>query len=266
MDTSKPKQRIWFQGATDRVAHSAYITKLEAHMKRIIDPAFDYSFNTTTPPATTTHPVTEFRMARNFMKNAAEAERQGYSVMAISHFQDAGLAEVKSMVDIPVLGLGETSMYFACTLGRKFGLVTINPTFIPWHEDQVIRYGLTQRCVGVRAVDCKVSDFMDAFATEEGYAKLAPKFQNEVNLLLDAGADVIVPAGGLPMLMFGGKQEHRSIQIETGGAPILNGLTVLCKSAEAAVRMRELDGLGVSRRSNYAKPPALALQEFLEQG
>jgi allantoin racemase len=266
MDTSKPKHRIWFQGATDRIAHSAYITKLEAHMKLIIDPAFDYSFNTTTPPATTTHPVTEFRMARNFMKNAVEAERQGYSVMAISHFQDAGLAEVKSMVDIPVLGLGETSMYFACTLGRKFGLVTINPAFIPWHEDQVIRYGLSQRCVGVRAVDCKVSDFMDGFATEEGYAKLAPKFQREVNLLLDAGADVIVPAGGLPMLMFGGKQEGRSIQIETGGAPIINGLTVLCKSAEAAVRMRELDGVGVSRRSNYAKPPALALQEFLEQG
>ena len=85
-------------------------------------------------------------------------------------------------------------------------------------------------------------------------------------MLLDAGADVIVPAGGLPMLMFGGDQSHRKLQIETGGAPIINGLTVLCKSAEAVVRMRELDGIGVSRRSNYAKPPALALREFLEQG
>ena len=98
--------KIWIQGATDRVAHSPYITQLEAHVKRIIDPAFTHSFNTTTPPATTTHAVTEFRMARNFMKNAVIAQQQGYSAIAISHFQDAGLAEVKSLVDIPVIGLG----------------------------------------------------------------------------------------------------------------------------------------------------------------
>ena len=40
--------KIWIQGATDRVAHSPYITQLEAHVKRIIDPAFTHSFNTTT--------------------------------------------------------------------------------------------------------------------------------------------------------------------------------------------------------------------------
>ena len=56
-----------------------------------------------------------------------------------------------------MLGLGETTLYHACTLGRKLGLVTINPTFIPWHEDQVIRYGLQQRVIGVRAVDAKVA-------------------------------------------------------------------------------------------------------------
>ncbi len=258
--------QIWIQGATDRVAHSPYITQLEAHVKRIIDPAFSHSFNTTTPPATTTHAVTEFRMARNFMKNAVIAQQQGYSAIAISHFQDAGLAEVKSLVDIPVIGLGETTMMHACTLGRKFGLITINPVFIPWHEDQVIRYGLTQRCVGVRAVNCKVSDFMHAFATEEGYAELAPKFQKEVDHLLAAGADVIVPAGGLPMMMFGGRQDHRKIRIQTEGAHIINGITVMIKAAEMAVRMRQLDDIAVSRRSNYAHPPEQALKEFLEQG
>ena len=87
-----------------------------------------------------------------------------------------------------------------------------------------------------------------------------------MDILLDAGADVIVPAGGLPMMMFGGDQSHRKLKIETRGAPIINGITVLCKMAETAVRMRELDGIGVSRRSNYAKPPAQALKEFLEQG
>ena len=258
--------KIWMQGATDRNAHMPYIRELEAHVRRILDPQFDFSFNTTTPPATTTHAVTEFRMARNFMKNAVHAQAQGYAAMAISHFQDAGLAEAKSLVDIPVLGLGETTMMHACTLGRKFGLITINPIFIPWHEDQVIRYGLTTRCVGVRAVPCKVADFMDAFSTDEGYAALAAKFQKEVDVLLAAGADVLVPAGGLPMMMFGGRQTHRKVQIQTDGAPIVNGITVLLKAAEAAVRMKALDDLAVSRRSNYVQPPEVALKEFREQG
>ena len=113
--------------------------------------------------------------------------------MAITHFQDAGLAEVKSVVDIPVLGLGETSLFHACTLGRKLGLVTINPVFIPWHEDQVIRYGLQQRVVGVRAVKATVKDFIDAFASPEAFEKLKPLWERECRVLLDAGADVIVP-------------------------------------------------------------------------
>ena len=48
------------------------------------------------------------------------------------------------MVDIPVLGLGQCSMLYACTLGRRFGLITIDPIYIPWHEDQIIKAGLAQ--------------------------------------------------------------------------------------------------------------------------
>ena len=136
------KYKIWFQGATDRVHMAPYISKVEAHLKAILDADFSATFHSTTPPATTTHAITEFRIARALIKNAVEAERQGYAAMVINHFQDAGLAEVKSVVDIPVIGLGETTLLHSCMLGRKLGLVTINPAFIPWHEDQVIRYGL----------------------------------------------------------------------------------------------------------------------------
>src|SRR5918912_1115311 len=168
------KYKIWFQGATDRVHMAPYIGKVEAHLKSILDPDFSATFHTTTPPATTTHAITEYRIGRNLIKNAVEAERQGCAAMVITHFQDAGLAEVKSVVDIPVLGLGETTLFHACTLGRKLGLVTINPVFIPWHEDQVIRYGLQQRVVGVRAVNASVGDFIDAFAAESALQKLKP--------------------------------------------------------------------------------------------
>lgn len=254
-------QKIWFQGATDRVHMAPYIDKLEPHLNAILDPGFSATFHTTTPPATTTHALTEFRIARNLIRNAVEAERQGYAAMAITHFQDAGLMECKSAVDIPVLGLGETTLFHACTLGRKLGLVTISPAFVPWHEEQVIRYGLQQRVVGVRAVEAKVSDFIDAFAGKGAYDALYPKWERECRILLDAGADVIVPAGGLPMMLYAAEPGAN-----IDGAPIVNGITVLAKTAEMAIKLRKLSGTGVSRRSNFARPPDKALKEFLEQG
>jgi Asp/Glu/hydantoin racemase len=250
--------KLWFQGATDKVHMAPYIAKVEAHLRSILDPEFEATFHTTTPPATTTHAITEFRIARNLIRNAVEAEKQGFSAMVITHFQDAGLAEVKSVVDIPVIGLGETTLMHSLTLGRKLGLVTINPVFVPWHEDQVIRYGLQQRVVGVRAVPATVADFIDAFASDKGLAKIKPLWERECRILLDAGADVIVPAGGLPMMLFGGT--------EMDGAPIVNGVTLVAKTAEMAVKLREHGMFKVSRRSNYVKPPEKALKEFLEQG
>jgi len=223
--------KIWFQGATDRVQHAPYVNKVEPHLKAILDPEFTGTFNTATPPATTTHAVTEFRIARTFIRNALEAERQGYHAMAITHFQDAGLAEAKSVVDIPVLGLGETTLFHACTLGRKLGLVTINPAFIPWHEDQVIRYGLQQRVIAVRAVDAKVSDFMEAFSSEEGYRRLYPKWERECRALLDAGADVIVP-GRWPA--------DDAFRRRDGRRAVVNGITVIAKTAEMLIKLRKL--------------------------
>jgi Asp/Glu/hydantoin racemase len=251
------KYKIWFQGATDRVHMAPYLSKLEPHLKAVLDPDFSFVFNTTTPPATTTHALTEFRIGRSLIRAAVEAERQGYAAAAFTHFQDAGLMEAKSAVDIPVLGLGETTLYHACKLGRKLGLVTINPAFVPWHEDQVIRYGLHQRVVGVRAVEAKVSDFIDAFADKQAYEALYPKWERECRILLDAGADVIVPAGGLPMMLYAGEPGAN-----IDGAPIVNGITVLAKTTEMFVKM----GFSVSRRSNFAKPPDNALREFLEHG
>ena len=252
------KYKIWFQGATDRALMAPYLAKVEAHFKAILEPDFTFTINTTTPPVTTTHALTEFRAARNFIRNAIEAERQGYDAVAINHFQDAGLMEAKAAVDIPVLGLGETTLLHSCTLGRKMGLVTINPAFIPWHEDQVIRYGLQSRVVGVRAVDAKVSDFVDAFAGKDAYDALYAKWERECRALLGAGADLILPAGGLPMMLFGGSVLE--------GAPVVNGMTLLAKTAEMTIKLRKLGGAQLSRRSNFAKPPEKALKEFIEQG
>ena len=104
-------------------------------------------------------------------------------------------------------------------------------------------------------------DYIAAFADRASFDKLKPRWDRECRILLEAGADVIVPAGGIPMMLFGG--EHGA---NIDGAPIVNGMTVIAKSAELAVKLKRDAGIAVSRRSNYARPPEKALKEFMEQG
>ena len=78
-------------------------------------------------------------MCRATIRNALEAERAGYDAFVIGHFQEPGLLEIRGAVDFPVIGLGEATFLAALSMGRKLGLVTIDPIFIDWHERQVHR-------------------------------------------------------------------------------------------------------------------------------
>ncbi len=251
--------RIWYQGFTDPVAHRSYVGRLEAHLDRIAGHGVSVEFHGVVPPASHLHAIEELRCSLSAMANALRAEEEGYDAFAMGHFQEAGIHEIKAMLGIPVLSLGEASMLHACTLGRKIGLITIDPVFIPWHEDQVIRAGLSERVIGVRAMKTSPADYMRAFDEEAAYQDVERQFREQAEPLLEQGADVLIPAGGLPMLLL---SQKKGFTID--GAPVMNGINALVMMAEAAVRMKRVDGLGVSRRSNYAHPPEPALAAFRE--
>ena len=263
MDNNQRQYRVWAQGATDQVGHRNYLDQLLPHLQACTDPLFSIEFKTTTPSVTTLHALSEFRFARAAIRAAIDAEQAGYDAYFMNHFQDAGLAEARATVDIPVLGLGETTLLHACTLGRKLGLIAIHPEFVPWHEDQITRYGLQQRVAGIRTLDATMTQWMQAFADTDGKAQLNTLFEKEARLLLDAGADVIVPTGGIPMMLFAA---HPGANID--GAPIVNGITVLVKATEMAIKLRELAGLGPSRRvgSGSSRPQQQTVDEFIHHG
>ena len=257
------KHRIWAQGATDQVGHRNYLAQLLPHMQACTDADFALDFKTMTPSVTTVHALSEFRFSRAVIRGAIQAERDGYDVFFMNHFQDVGLYDARAAVSIPVLGLGEATLLHACTMGRKLGLLAINPAFIPTHAEQVHRYGLQQRIAGIRAIDAAISDYMDAFASPAKKSELWVVFEREARRLIDDGADVIVPTGGIPMMLFGNEPDSN-----VDGAPIVNGVTVVIKAAEMAVRLRRL-GVPVASRhpqSGFALPSAQALEEFLSHG
>jgi Asp/Glu/hydantoin racemase len=251
--------KICYQSYVDPVEQSSYIDCLKEYLDAVAGPGFSYEVIGISPPDRELHRLTEWRGATQAIRNAVEAEKQGYDAFIQGHFQDPGLYELRSAVEIPVLSLGEASMLFACTLGRKIALVTIDPYFIPMHEEQVARYGLGERVVAIKAIRVGVADFHRAFTDQAVSGEILRQFQEQSQPLADSGIEVIIPAGGLPTLLFA-----RLKNFAIGKAVVLNGIAVTVKMTEMAVTLRRLNGTGASRASTFAGPSAAALREFLE--
>jgi allantoin racemase len=249
--------RIWYQSFTDPDADRAYFARLEAYLGSVASPGCQVEVSGIQPGSGYPHPVTEFRCAAHAIANALTAEQQGYDAFVIGHFTDAGLAEARSAVRIPVIGLGEATMLHACTLGRKIGLVAVNPVSIPSLEDQVARYGLHPRVIAVQAVRPEPGQFNRAFDDEGEYRSVREAFAAAAEPMLGLGVDVIIPAGGYPMLLF-----TREPSFAIGGATVLNGLPVTVAAAETAIRLGRLNGTGISRRTGYALAPGEAVTAF----
>ncbi len=250
--------RLWYQSFVHPIEQAPYIKRLQGLLDSVAGIDFRFEVHGLDPPDHLFHPLTEFRCAAQAIRNALEAERAGYDAIVIGHFQEPGLLEIRGAVDIPVVGLGEANFLAALSMGRRLGLVTIDPVFIDWHERQVIAYGFEHRVVGVRAIKVDLPGFMNAFTDEAIYAKVRADFVDQVRPLVAAGAEVIIPAGGLPMLLFA---RERPFVID--GALVLNGIVVAAKAAEMALSLRRLAGSVVSRRSTYAKASPECVEEYL---
>ena len=165
------------------------------------------------------------------IRGAVRARDAGYDAYAIGHFQDGGLGEARSAVDLPVTGLGEASMLFACTLARTVGLITINPLFEPWHREQVIAYGLSERVIAVRSLPTTPDLYMRAcnagLRSTRSWRSSAPSRSTSRR-----SAAGLIPAGGLVATLFSTLPQP----IDLGGPVFVNCVGVLAKHTEMAVR------------------------------
>jgi Asp/Glu/hydantoin racemase len=256
-EPSRPA-RLWYQSFVHPVEQAPYIQRLQGQLDAVAGPGIRFEVHGLDPPDHHFHPLSEFRCAAQAIRNALEAERAGYDAFVIGHFQEPGLLEIRGAVDIPVVGLGEATILAALSMGRRLGLVTIDPCYIDWHERQVRAHGLEQRVAGVRAIRADLPGFMRAFTDEASYAQVRADFVEQVRPLVAAGAEVIIPAGGLPMLLFA-----RECPFVIDGALVLNGIAVVAKAAEMALALQRLTGSVVSRRGTYAKASPQCVEEYL---
>ena len=253
--------RILWQGFTDPAVHSSYTDRLRAYLNAIADPGTEFEFRGVSPPDRYLHRLTEWRCAMQAIAGMLEAEAEGFDAVILGHFQDAGLWEARGALEIPVVGLGESSMLHACTLGWRIGLITIDPTFVAWHEEQVRQYGLERRVVGVRAMQTSVDLYMRAFEEEAAYQEVKRQFEEEARPLVEQGVEVLIPAGGFAALLLCGRGAY-----DVDGAVVVNASAIVAKHAEMAVKLRRANGITTGGRSTFMKPSQDAVRELLELG
>lgn len=256
---SKTASRVWYQSYVNREVAETYISELQSYLDSIAAAGSEVVVKEMTPPDSLAHPVMEQRCARFVVKNAITAEREGYDAFVVGHMQDAGLYEARSVVDIPVIGLGEASMLYACTLGQRIAIVTINDKYIPWFQQQVRKYELDKRITNIQALSYEPGEITQAFDSAKLYEDVKTRFVEQCEPAVKANCDVIIPGGGIPMLLF-----CRESGFVVGGAPVLNGISVAVKWAEMAISLQQSTGVHASRNSDFIKPPAEYIEEFLQ--
>ncbi len=250
--------RLLWQSFVDQAHNAAYFERLRTGLGALAAPGTTIDFIGMSPPDRDFGRLTEFRCGIQAVANAIDAERQGYDGFVMGHFQDPGLYEARAAVRIPVIGAGEATLHAAAQLGRRIGLVSIDPVFEVWHLEQAERYGLKDRVVGITGLGAVPEDFGAAFGGDPAaYQRMRAAFMACAEPLVARGADVIIPAGVLVALVL-----DRERGLTAGHAPVVNCAAVALKSAEMWVALHKSCGLEPSRGPSFALAPPRAIEDF----
>lgn len=250
--------RIFWQSFVDKSINAPYLHRLSDYLHSIAAPGTSVHVDGLSPPDRDFGRLSELRCAVSAIDNGLHAEDDGFDAYIMGHFQDPGLYELRSALQIPVVGAGEATLLAASQLGRRLGLVTIDDAFAVWHYEQADRYGIGGRIAHVVGMGCQPEDFSAAFAGDkEAHRRMLVDFTARAQPMVDAGCDVVVPAGVLPGLLVCGEYDFR-----IGHAPVVNCAAVALKSAEMWVQLLRLNGTQPSRGPSFALANGRAREDF----
>ena len=250
--------RIFWQSFVDANTAAAYLDTLQIYLNGIAAPGTQVDVFGMVPPDRDFGRLSELRCGIQAVDAGIGAEEDGYDGFVMGHFQDPCLYDLRATLSIPVIGAGEATLLAASQLGRRIGLVTLDPAFEILHREQADLYGIGGRISHCTGLGLTPSDFNDCFAGDNSKrAALLEGFTECAMPMVEAGADVIVPAGVLPGLLIGGERGYK-----VGAAPVVNCAAVALKSAEMWVQLRALSDLEPNRGACFGQANIRAKQDF----
>lgn len=159
------------------------------------------------------------------VKQVVQAEKEGYLGVIIGCFGDPGLDAARELVNIPVVGPGETSMLVASMLGHRFSIVTVLESVVPSLERLAKTTGIDSKLTSVRSADIPVLELRkDPDTAKKRMLAEAEKARDQDR------ADVIV-LGCMSMAFLGVSDEMQ----DRLGIPVVNPALVTLKVLESLI-------------------------------
>jgi len=248
--------KIWHQSFTVLEDLPAYRDAMAAHMKKVLRPDTQVEMHGQLPGTyPSSYPGTDLGFialgslhSLQWIVRAIEAERSGFDAYAMATIPDPQIHEIRTIVDIPVVGYGEASYHVASMLGRRFGVLVFIERIAPLLEDQIAAHGLSTRCVGVRPSGVTFQEVLAGYTTP---GPVIERFQESARAMIRAGADVIIP-GEMPLNVLLAINGITKVD----GVPILDGLAVTMKLAETFADLRKTIGFSHTRHGYFGGRPA----------
>jgi Asp/Glu/hydantoin racemase len=256
--------RIYHQSFTVLESLPAYAEAMAAHLGKVAAPGTEVVMHGMHPDTyRTNYPGNDIQFAyfqtlhsQQFILGALAAEEQGFDAFALMTLPEPSLQEIRSLVDIPVVGYGESAMLAASLLGQRVGLLMFITGMAETVERNVQRMGLSERFLGAHPVGFTFDDVLAAYAEPE---PLLERFRESARALIARGADVIIP-GEAPLCML----LARAGLSDVDGVPVLDAVAATLKVAEMMVGLRRATGVRPSRRGYFqAAPPRDRVRELL---
>ena len=257
--------KIWHQSFTVLGNLPPYAAALQAHFRKVARPdtqvvlhgMHDETYRTNYPGTDIRYAYMQHLHGQQFILGGIAAEEQGYDAYAIMSIPEPALRETRSVIDIPVVGYGESAYLTASMLGQKVGVLLFITEMAPLIRENAERVIAAQRFAGVRPVGFTFNDVLQAF---ESPGPLLDKFRESARALIRDGADVIIP-GEAPLCVLLAKHGLNRVD----DVPVLDAIGATIKMAEAMVDLRRSSGMAPARRGYFMeKPPRERVKELLD--
>lgn len=257
--------RLWHQSFTVLEQLPAYAEALRQHFKKVARPDTEVvlhgmhpqTYRTNYPGVDIRYGYVQYLHGQQFVMGGIAAEECGYDAYAIMTIPEPGLRETRSIVDIPVVGYGESAMLTACMFGERTGVLMFIEGMRGIIEDNVRRMGLSSRFVGAHFVGFTFDDVLQAY---DRPGPLLDRFRDAARELVRQGADVIIPGEAPLNLLLARNGVHRVEDV-----PVIDALAATIKMAETMVDLRRATGVSPSRHGYFAaQPPRERVKELLD--
>lgn len=112
-----------------------------------------------------------------------EHEAVGFVVAC---FSDPGILSLREMTSLPVVGMQESSVSVALSLGRRFGIIAMAPASVQRQRRSIATATLSKRWAGSRALNHAPGDYSDFESTLDAMVETGRALRD------DDGADVVI--------------------------------------------------------------------------